>query len=525
MPDNDILEDADAIEAAFRERCRTSFDAFIRGLVIAGGRGPRIFDTVMAPFQRETFADLGPNLEALRDGRMPEKRRFWIERTKKAGKDSDLAACMLWMIAFPTRPMYMQVAAADRDQAGIVKRRIQDLLYYNPWLNDHVEVVQYQVRTKGSRQAVMDILSAKDGGSHGATPDMLIVNELSHIQKWGFVENLMDNADGVPQGIVAIATNAGYTGTKPEVWRNNALKSWCCHILSKPAPWHSEETIRDALVRGGRPRWNRLWQGKWSAGKGDALSEADIERCFPEGAEPHLEPKPGLIYIAGLDLGVTNDHCGVVILGLDFKRQRMRVAMYRGFEPLQRTGEVDLMAVEDWCYQVSRHYRVTWFGYDPYQAVLMSQRLRSKGVNMAPVTFQGKNLGDMAVALVSSVEAGIIEAYDDQEGRLRRDLLKMTISEKPYGYKLESTRDEFGHADVGTALMICMPKAVEMLGGKIGWQPTDNLGAEPGEGEFTPEEAKALPEELADIYNMDYKGVGRHDSVKPVSGVVVDIYE
>ena len=64
----------------------------------------------------------------------PKMQRFWIERTKKASKDADLAVIMMWLVAFPVRPLYMQVGAADRVQAGIVKDRMSHLLHHNPWL-------------------------------------------------------------------------------------------------------------------------------------------------------------------------------------------------------------------------------------------------------------------------------------------------------------------------------------------------------------------------------------------------------
>src|SRR3972149_11158288 len=109
---------------------------FIRGLKIPSAHGPVRFQSCATQFQLDCFAALAPSLIAVRNGTMPGRRRFWIERTKKAGKDSDLAACLLWLIAFPTRPLYCQVGAADQDQAAIVKRRIADLLYHHDRLGE-----------------------------------------------------------------------------------------------------------------------------------------------------------------------------------------------------------------------------------------------------------------------------------------------------------------------------------------------------------------------------------------------------
>ena len=516
----DEREAAEKLELEWRSRAAVDFMTFADGLIIDGQRGPVMFRAVMAEFQREAFMDVAPSLEAVQQGTMPPQKRHWWERTKKAGKDSDLAVCLLWLIAFPRRPFYIQVGAADRDQAGIVKQRLQALLFHNAWMNNYVEIQQWKVRSKicgpdGSPLAMMDIMAADIAGAHGGTPDVLVINELSHIAKWEFVENLMDNADGVAQGLVIIATNAGHKGTKAETWRNNAERNkWGFHIWQRPAPWHDEAAIEDARRRNTPSRFKRLWYGRWMSGKGDALNEQDIDRCFPPGARPTLAPEHGWVYIGGLDLGISHDHAGGLVLGVHVARQICRVANYRGWEPLQRTGEVDLIAVEEWCLQMTRNYHIIWLGYDPFQAVYMAQRLRLKNVPMRPVQFSSsKNLMAMASAIMTTIETGKLEAYDDETGRLRRDLGKLTITEKSYGYRLEAVRDETGHADVGTALAICLMQAVLIMAGLDTFDDTDVV-ATTIEDDLTPEEVEEMPEELRAIYDEDYGDIFSERSEK-----------
>lgn len=527
----DILAKQQDIEQAYRALSVNDPDCFIRGLMI-----PLVgqFQGCMAPFQRATFDDLVPSMRAVQLGQMPPKRRFWIERTKKASKDADIAAVLTWLLAFPKRPLYMQVGAANQEQAGIVRDRIKDLLFYNPWLQDFVEVQDTCVVHKGNGPAAkVDILTASIAGSHGATPDVMIVNELSHVQKWEFVENLLDNADGVPRGLVIVATNAGQIGSKSETWRRNALDTsgesrshiqgggqvqviektnWTCHILSEPAPWHGKEMLADAKRRNPASRYKRLWQGKWTSGKGDALTEEGIDRCFKSNIKPLSKPEDGWLYVAGLDLGVSHDHSGLVIVGVQRALRRLRVAFYRAWEPLPG-GEVNLSEVEEVCLGMSRLFRLVWFGYDPSQAVFMAQRLRQRGCPMTEMTFNGRNLDHMATAMVQAVEEGMLEIYSDGEDRLRRDLGKLTIVEKPYGYKLESVRDEFGHADVGTALAICLPRAVSLLS-VFGLQASDDLGVD---GELSVADADAMPDELKEIYGMDGK-MDAPQHYEPTSG-------
>lgn len=475
-----------AVIQAYQKRSADNFWEFVGGLNIQVGGKNRLFWSVAADFQKECFKALTPHIQALRDGDHPKKRRFWIERTKKASKDADLAAVVTWLCAFPKRPFLGEIGAADSDQASIIHSRVSALLEYNPWLLDYVELISspYAIRSKirrGSGQALaqVDILASDvTGGAHGTTPDLLILNELTHIKnRWDFVQACLANADGVPDGIVIVATNAGYLGTKAELMRNTAIQSsaWEAFIYNKPAPWHDETVLRDARQRDGESVYRRLWLGQWVSGKGDALNEDDIARCFT--LKGPTKPDSKLQYVAGLDLGVSHDHSAYVILGIDEYKRQIHTAYWKSWAPLTKTGEVDLADVQHTIETMTREYRVRVNLYDPTEAKLMAQQLLQKGIPMLEWSFsKTSNLDKMASSLIQAAESSVLKCYDDPEGTLRRDFGKFTIEEKSYGYRLTAVRDEYGHADVGTALVIALPTAIEMMGGLTGeLRPDDSL--------------------------------------------------
>lgn len=509
MPSNDPTTDLDtireqqaAVDAAYQKLAENDPVVFAKGLWIPSATGKRLFNSCVAPFQERDLHDVGEAFSAVREGVMPPRRRFWIERTKGAAKDSDLAILLAWLLAFPKRPLYLQVGAADRDQAAIVRQRMEDIVFYNPWLQERINVCKYAANSKPGDFVLLEIVAADVGGSHGGTPDVLVINELSHITKWEFVQNLLDNADKVPQGVVVIATNAGFKGTKAEHLRRVAEKStkkWTVRVLDRPAPWIGKSDLEDAKQRNPIGRYNRLWFGRWASGKGEAINEEDIDAALACHKCGITKPEPGWIYIAGLDLGIAHDHAALVIAGINQAKQRIRLAWMRGWAP-GRNRQVDLIDVKEMVLKMFEQFHLMWIGFDPTEARLMAQELRRLGLPMKEVSFASPaNLTAMAVTLVQVISQRRLEAFDDDEGRLRRDFGKLNIVDRGnYGFKLESVADEFGHADVGIGLAILMPKAVEMLSSRGGLTEEDSL-ADGTEGDLSDKEIDDLPEALRDI--------------------------
>ena len=502
-----------ALDAEYRHRLADDFSFFYNTLTIPSGHGAKTFSDCIQPYQIECFENLGPSLRAVQKGKQPAKQRFWLERTKKAAKDADLAVSLLWLLSFSERPLLCQVLAADQGQANITKRRISDILFYNPYLKDLVEAQHNKVINKKGLGEI--IIEATDKtGAHGETPDVLVLNELVHVAKWEVMEIHMNNADGVPQGIVIVSTNAGYKGTVAETWRDIALahpKRWFTHIWNQPAPWINKEDVEAARERNVGSEFERLWKGRWVSGKGKALDENDINGCFVTDTKEILEPEDGWIYLGGLDLGISRDHSGVVLVGVHQQEQRIKVGWIRDFRPIIESFEgkleVDGEAVEQACLYLHQNFHVDWFGYDPAAGgSFMAQRLRKKGIPMMEMSFASPtNLTHMATAFVQSVRLGKLECYEDEDGILRRDMAKFTITEKiPTGFKLESVSDEHGHADVGTALVICLPRAMQMLEEHGCLYRDDVLGV----GDFTvltKEEMDKMPEDLREICDMNKK--------------------
>jgi hypothetical protein len=440
---------------------------FREHLMIPAVHGPARFADVMADFQREDFGKIDPAFLALAAGTKPEPGRFWWERTKGASKDSDAAACLLWLLCFSRRPLACQVGAADQDQADELRKAAKGILRLNSWLADAVEVQSWTLRNS-RRDCVCEIIAADVAGSHGARPDLLILNELSHVGKEEFAKNLLDNASKVPHGVVLVATNAGFVPSWQFDLREMARTSprWVFSSYTQPAPWLDPGEIAEAKRRNSANRFARLWEGQWVPESGDALSTADIEAAVTlPGAT--LARETGFNYFAGLDIGIKRDHTSLVLIGVHYLTRRIRLMRVWDWSP-PAGGKVDLGAVQAEAQRVCREFGCVLF-IDPSQAELMGQTLEGRGVSVELVPFVGKTLNEMASNIIEVFTDRAIDLYPCPA--LLDDLRRLQLKETPAGWRLVPARTSSGHGDRATALALAVLAAKREGGGYAGPWP------------------------------------------------------
>jgi len=435
---------------------------FQRELIIPSGHGPRRFADVMADFQVDRFDAINGSLMSVAKGERPDPQRFWWEATKGASKDSDLAICLLWLLAFSRRPFSCQIGAADRDQANELRKAAKDVLRLNTWLAQRVDIQAWKL-TCAATGAEAEIVPADTTGSHGARPDVLILNELGHIQKREFAENLLDNASKVPQGLVVIATNAGFIGTWQEEWRDTAIESdrWSVHIRDTPAPWIDPAEMKEARRRNSSSRFNRLWRGVWSTGEDGAISADDLDACTSLlGPDPAYRDS-WFPYVMGIDLGRKWDHSAAVVVGCDSQDEELKMAECRSWAPPRPGQPIDQEEVFEDCSRLVSMFQVSAIAYDPSEGgTMLAQRLAAAAPtgclqpSLIEMPFSSPNCHLMAQALLEAFSQRYIALYEHRE--LFADLMRLQITERIGGYVLTAKRDDTGHCDRAIALSIAL---------------------------------------------------------------------
>lgn len=471
--------------------------AFIRELTVPTSAGPRRFGEVIADFQLEVFEALAPSFVGLATGAVPPIRRAWLERTKGASKDSDLACLLLWLLAFAEHGVRVQVGAYDAAQADEIRLIVRSILKMEGELNSvlsaTIEVLADSIRNKATG-ASAEILTRDSRGSHGSRPHLVIINECSHIVDKEFAETLMDNADKMPRGVVIIATNAGFDPSWQLEWKRGALQSgrWYVHEYKQPAPWVSADDLAESERRNSRSRFLRLWHGEYASGGGDAIDGAAIDAAIVLEGE-HAGPQPGFRYSIGVDLSLRRDSSAIVLLGHHvghLKEQppaerpprsrlqydgyelpeaagesiwvpgdgAMHVAHVEVFTPTAG-GEIDLTAVENSVALLHRVFNAVVL-CDEYQAAMLAQRLRAvHSVPAQTVPPTGPVLREQAGIILDAFKAKppTIKLYPQAEALLA-DIRRWRLVEKSYGLRLVSPQGVEGestrHGDTASALAL-----------------------------------------------------------------------
>lgn len=445
---------------------------FRRDLVIEANGVPTNLCDVIEPWQDADFrsCDAAWRYCVNPRGDRPDKMRSWLGRARGHSKTSDLAVMSSWATGFAPRMVQGYASAADRDQARLLRNAIQRLLSLNPLLAKIIEVQANVIVNIGDRHpgkgSSLYIIANDAGSSYGIVPDFIICDELTH---WGanadMWHSLVSSAAKRSSCFLLVITNAGANAGDSWQWdaREFARLSpgWHFSELDGPqASWITPEILDEQRLLLPGSVYQRLWLNIWVRG-GDALEGRDIDAAVTM-ADPIPGRTSGLSFVAGLDLGVKNDRSALAGLAANHASQRVQLASCQSWSPNVITGEIDLTEVEEAVFQSNKRYRYKGVYYDPSQAQLMAQRLRKRGVKMIEVPFVGSNLNLMASSVMTAFRQRRVDLYNDPQ--LIKDLGRLNISPKSWGFKLEAARNSTGHADTAIAFAIGLPYAMELAG-------------------------------------------------------------
>jgi hypothetical protein len=387
------------------------------------------------------------------------RRHYWI-RARGRSKTTDTgAATLATMLAGGIRAGdECYAAAAGREQAGLLARKVRGIAERTPELAGAAEVQQHRVITPRTG-AILDVISSDLATSWGKTPRWLFIDEIANHPSGqmarDFTDALLTALIKRPDSQAVAATTPSDPGHwAKELW-DTAVDSplWRASIISGPAPWQDPAELEDERRRLPDFMWRRLFLCEWCSA-GDALADDEALADCTRHDGP-LPPLPGVPYVVAFDLSVSADHTAVAVAHLGERDGKREVILDRLEAWVPGQGrQVDLADVEAWIHQAAREYGGAMIVGDPYQAVSMIGRLREAGHVVKAVSFTAGTNSKRAQMLLRLVRDRQLDLPD--EPLLRREFLSLRLAEgtTPGVLKLTSDGSSQGHFDRVTALML-----------------------------------------------------------------------
>ena len=465
------------------------------------GTGPRRLGAIAAKFQRRRFSIVNPSLLAVSRQEKPPVPRVWDERTKGASKDSDWSVNLLWLLTFSRHPIRIQCGAYDREQASEVLLIIRDILRIDKPVNKFLrQVIQIKQNLIVNRRtgAQCEILTSDKLGSHGARPDVVLINELTHQTSPDFAETLLDNLDKMPNGFGVICTNSGHDPSWQLKWKTlfaETPQRWKTLQYRGKPPWLPAKAWEEAERRNTPNRFRRLFEGQWTGDTEGALDHLDIDACITQ-LEPMTGTERGWVFVAGLDVGLKKHSTGLVVLArhvgyhedfpVDVQRSdlvnsmidvglmeepekkyrteyeegtgRLRLAYSQCWKP-GRGKRVSLEAVKTKILELDRRFRLQGISVDPYQAEHIAELLEKENVPVIRSFQTSTSLQEQATATIEAFQQRTIDLFNDED--LIADLKRLQT--KDSGLRIRLISPEYdgegpgtGHGDLASGLSLAL---------------------------------------------------------------------
>lgn len=452
--------------------------AFRDVLLIDSDSGPQRLSVVCDDWQRTDFERLDSGWRAVAGHKIERPAlRAWLERSRGHSKTSDIAVMLAWVLFASPRRLSGVVAAADRDQARLLRDAVSKLVRLNPWLSKYITVQEGRILNPHT-ESTCDVIASDVASSYGLLCDFIIADEVAHWRDRGLWDSLLSTAAKRKVCLLLAITNAGFEDswqwTVRQAIRNDP--SWYFSRLDGPkAKWITPDRLAEQRRLLPDLAYRRLWLNVWSGGSGDALHADDITAALTQ-AEPMRGDEPGYSFVSGLDIGISHDASALVTLGvhvghtetiatpkvklrgtlaalvdaglMEVKRDepqrvrhpgtgRVRLAAVQIWQP--RDGNrVDLTEVENAIVATNEKFGLSCVACDPWQSELMVQRLQRRGLPVYLLQQTGINLQAQASAVLDVFRERIIDLFPCDE--LLADLRGLQVAERHYGFRLVSPR-------------------------------------------------------------------------------------
>lgn len=400
---------------------------------------------------------------AILDGSPSAPRRHFLLRGRGMSKTTDLAGVTLALLltdapAHSTSLVY----ASDEDQAQLLMEALTGFVHRAGLLGQlHLAARSVTNTATGAELRV----ETSDGASAlGKRPWLQVVDELAawpstlnHRTLWSAIVSAVPKVPG--SRLVVITTAGSPSGIGADVWAEaEGSRHWRTARNPGPAPWWSVEDIEATRASLTAAEWSRLIECVWAEAD-DALTTAEDIAAAIRPGDAVLPPRPGVEYVAALDVGTRRDLTALVV-GHAERRQTGRVVVIDRvlyWRPQDTGGRVDLAEVEAAVLRVCREYGAR-LRFDRMQAEQLTANLERAGVRTAEFVFSSAGANRLARRLWGVLRDRALSLPDETE--VREEFLAVRMIETgPGTVKLSNPRGT--HDDIPTAVGMVVADLLE----------------------------------------------------------------
>ncbi|MGD0747727.1 MAG: hypothetical protein ABSB68_07945, partial [Acidimicrobiales bacterium] len=395
----------------------------------------------------------------------------FLTRPRSGSKTTDLAgitiAALIDQVPSGGR---VYAVAADRDQARLLVDAAAGYLVRTPGLTGAITIDRYTATTPNG--ARLEVIPADAASSYGLRASLFVVDELTVWPQMnqGVWTSVLSAVPKVPGARLCVLASAG----DPAHWsyrvreRARVSPAWRLHEVPGPVPWVDASALDEQRALLTDSQFSRLHLNRWTASEDRLVSVENLAAAVRlDGPQDY---RPGRTYRIGADLGLRHDRTAIAVCHAEpvpGAPQSKRVILDRlvVFEG-SRSDEVRLAEVEAAMVEVWSTYGHPRVRLDPWQAIGLAQRLRSRGISVEEWSYTPQRYGAIATVLYTLLRDGLLDIYEDEA--LIDELANVRLKETLPGL-VRVEHDPGRHDDRAVALGFAATALVERAtgGGRI----------------------------------------------------------
>ena len=370
---------------------------------------------VLDPWQRTDFEALD----------QPAYQHAYLERPRGHSKTGDVGTEAVVELVLGRAGQQLIAVAADEDQARLLLDDVVAKFRRNPTLAPLATVQKNRVVMKHGG-STLRVLASDAPSSYGLRPDWICCDEMAEWKSRGLWDALWSATGKRASCRVLVISTAG--------WDRTSI-AWEVRTIAETEPnWYFSS--RGQCASWVRPAWlaqqqrtlpshvfARLHENRWVDHVGAFLTAQEVDGVFTT-----VPAGPG-VYSIGCDLGLSRDRTVLALLRVDATTGLVCVDQLLTYAPALG-AKVDLQEVEAQVAAWSRAFAAPVV-CDPWQAMLMSQRLRAQGVPVTEFTFTSETRRKLFGSLLDLIRTGGLRSHPHDD--FRRELLGLEVQQTAGG--------------------------------------------------------------------------------------------